>query len=102
VFDRTGTVTESLAASSAFVVPNVPNMTIAAIIDNRTTALFIAAIRVLIEQGGCISAAFLSRERDFREWDGPAALPPPTTLRVLEGLIRRRSTPCLAHPRFTQ
>jgi len=37
-----------------------------------------------------------------REWDGPAALPPPTTLRVLEGLIRRRSTPCLAHPRFTQ
>jgi len=41
-------------------------MTIAAIIDNRTTPLFIAAIRVLIEQRGCISAAFLSRERDFR------------------------------------
>src|SRR5260370_42437829 len=41
-------------------------MTIAAIIDNRTTSLFIAAIRVLIEQGGCVSAAFLSRERDFR------------------------------------
>jgi hypothetical protein len=41
-------------------------MAIAAIIDNRTTPLFIAAIRVLIEQRGCISAAFLSRERDFR------------------------------------
>jgi hypothetical protein len=41
-------------------------MTIAAIIDNRTTPLFIAAIRVLIEQRGCTSAAFLSRERDFR------------------------------------
>src|SRR5262249_1485035 len=27
------------------------------------------------------------------EWDGPAALPPPTTLRVLGGLVRRRSTP---------
>jgi hypothetical protein len=63
---RTGTETESLAASFAFVAPNVANMTIAAIIDNRTTALFIAALRVLIEQGGCISAAFLSRERDFR------------------------------------
>jgi hypothetical protein len=36
-------------------------MTVAAIIDNRITPLFIAAIRVLIEQGGCISAAFLSR-----------------------------------------
>jgi hypothetical protein len=66
VFDRTGNVTEGLAASSAFVVPNVASMTIAAIIDNRTTPLFIAAIRVLIEQRGCISAAFLSRERDFR------------------------------------
>src|SRR5215471_11710214 len=32
--------------------------------------------------------------REVREWDGPAALPPPTTLRVLGGLIRRRrSTP---------
>src|SRR5499433_2475798 len=30
---------------------------------------------------------------DHREWDGPAALPPPTTLRVLGGLVRRRSTP---------
>src|SRR5258707_6494414 len=36
-------------------------MTVAAIIDNRITPLFIAAMRVLIEQGGCISAAFLSR-----------------------------------------
>jgi hypothetical protein len=46
-------------------------MTIAAIIDNRTTPLFIAAIRVLIEQRGCISAAFLSRERDFRNGSLP-------------------------------
>src|SRR5262245_46370251 len=30
---------------------------------------------------------------EVREWDGPAALPPPTTLRVLGGLVRRRSTP---------
>jgi hypothetical protein len=43
-------------------------MTIAAIIDNRTTPLFIAAIRVLIEQRGCVSAAFLSRGRDFQKW----------------------------------
>jgi hypothetical protein len=27
-----------------------------------------------------------------REWDGPAALPPPTALRVRGGLVRRRST----------
>ena len=26
-----------------------------------------------------------------REWDGPAALPPPTALRVRGGLVRRRS-----------
>src|ERR1700720_1719513 len=26
-----------------------------------------------------------------REWDGPAALPPPTALRVPRGLVRRRS-----------
>jgi len=47
-------------------VPNVASTTIAAIMDNRITPLFIAAIRVLIEQGGCIGAAFLSRERHFR------------------------------------
>src|ERR1700746_4125388 len=29
---------------------------------------------------------------DRREWDGPAALPPPTALRVRGGLVRRRST----------
>src|SRR5215211_2834937 len=31
-----------------------------------------------------------------REWDGPAALPPPTALRVRGGFVRRRSTtmPC--------
>ena len=35
------------------------------------------------------------RIKDFlpgREWDGPAALPPPTALRVRGGLVRRRST----------
>ncbi len=32
------------------------------------------------------------------EWDGPAALPPPTALRVRGGLVRRRST---AMPRTT-
>jgi hypothetical protein len=36
----------SLAASSALIVPNVASRTIATIIDNRTTPLFIAAIRV--------------------------------------------------------
>src|SRR6201993_752218 len=29
---------------------------------------------------------------DRREWDGPAALPPPTALRVRGGLVRSRST----------
>jgi len=33
-----------------------------------------------------------------REWDGPAALPPPTAVRVCGGLARRRST---AMPRTT-
>src|SRR3977135_4295763 len=63
-------------------------MTIAAIIDNRTTPLFIAAIRVLIEQRGCISAAFLSRERDFRNgsvasfwpWTATSGLPRSTDI----------------------
>jgi hypothetical protein len=58
-------------------------MTVAAIIDNRITPLFIAAIRVLIEQGGCISAAFLSRgatsevgqSRRFRDVGCESALP---------------------------
>jgi transposase len=31
-------------------------------------------------------------QTDNREWDGPAALPPPTALRVRGGLVRRRST----------
>src|SRR5215510_13391597 len=30
---------------------------------------------------------------EVREWDGPASLPLPTTLSVLGGLVRRRSTP---------
>ena len=58
MFDRTGTETEGLAASSAFVVPNVASMTIAAIIDNRTTLLFIAAIRTLIEQEDALAQLF--------------------------------------------
>ena len=41
---------------------------------------------LLIEAAAAVRA-------DVREWDGPAALPPPTTLRVLRGLVRRRSTP---------
>jgi hypothetical protein len=36
-------------------------MSIAAIIDTRIILLFIAAIPVLIEQAGCISAPFPSR-----------------------------------------
>src|SRR4029077_481654 len=37
-----------------------------------------------------------------REWDGPAALPPPTVLRVRRGLVRKGSPPCPARPLFTQ
>ena len=43
------------------MVPNVASMTTAAI-DSRTIPLFIAAVRVLVEQRDCISAAFLSRD----------------------------------------
>src|SRR4029077_6512880 len=39
---------------------------------------------------------------EFREWDGPAALPPPTVLRVRRGLVRKGSPPCPARPLFTQ
>jgi hypothetical protein len=37
-----------------------------------------------------------------REWDGPAALPPLTALRVLGGLVRAGAPPCLAGPPFAQ
>src|SRR5215831_14654003 len=36
--------------------------------------------------------------RDVREWDGPAALPPPTVFRVRRGLVRKGAPPC---PRTT-
>src|SRR6476646_6370218 len=39
---------------------------------------------------------------EVREWDGPAALPPPTGLRVRRGLVRKGSPPCPARPLFTQ
>src|SRR5215471_18730656 len=39
---------------------------------------------------------------EVREWDGPAALPPPTALRVRGGLSGEGAPPCLAHPPFTQ
>src|SRR5271169_2494894 len=35
-------------------------------------------------------ATFTDRSGTCREWDGPAALPPPTALRVGGGLVRRR------------
>src|SRR5271169_2514141 len=37
-------------------------------------------------------ATVSDRRATYREWDGPAALPPPTALRVRGGLVRRRST----------
>ena len=37
-----------------------------------------------------------------REWDGPAALPPPTVLRVRGWLVRAGAPPCLACPPFAQ
>jgi hypothetical protein len=40
--------------------------------------------------------------RRIREWDGPAALPPPTALRVRGGLSGEGATPCLAQLPFTQ
>ena len=40
--------------------------------------------------------------REVREWDGPAALPPPTVLRVRRGLVRKGAPPCPARPLFTQ
>src|SRR5262245_34484685 len=48
--------------------------------------------------GADIIAAF----RHFREWDGPAALPPPTVFRVRRGLVRKGAPPCPARPLFTQ
>ena len=46
------------------------------------------------------------READIvtgREWDGPAALPPPTALRVAGGGLSGEGAPsCLARPPFTQ
>ena len=47
---------------SALVVPNVASSTIAAI-DTRIVPLLIAAVRLLVGQRECISAAFLSRAR---------------------------------------
>ena len=38
-----------------------------------------------------LEADLISRCQICREWDGPAALPPPTALRVRGGLVRRRS-----------
>ena len=42
------------------------------------------------------------RQAERREWDGPAALPPPTALRVRGGLSGEGAPPCLARPPFTQ
>jgi hypothetical protein len=39
---------------------------------------------------------------EVREWDGPAALPPSTVLRVRRGLVRKGAPPCPARPLFTQ
>src|SRR4029077_12832349 len=38
-----------------------------------------------------VSLAECNRSLHHTEWDGPAALPPPTALRVRRGLFRRRS-----------
>jgi len=46
----------------------------------------------------CSKATNNRRRVACREWDGPAALPPLTALRVRGGLVRRRST---AMPRTT-
>ena len=42
------------------------------------------------------------RAAKCREWDGPAALPPPTARRVRGGLSGVGAPPCLADPPFAQ
>jgi hypothetical protein len=45
---------------------------------------------------------FVLRRADCREWDGPAALPPLTALRVRGGLSGAGASSCLASPLFAQ
>ena len=82
-FTHAQPVTAGLAASCALVVPKVASMTTAAI-DSRTIPLFIAAVRVLLEQRDCISAALLSRDttsenKSQAAVDGQMSAAPQTT-----------------------
>jgi hypothetical protein len=70
----------------------------------KKVLLFRPAVELLKDMvGGLSRVADSSRTSpEVREWDGPAALPPPTVLRVRRGLVRKGAPPCPARPLFTQ